>query len=372
MPRLALPPRLDRPALRWTGLAALSLVIVLALQRAGLPAALLLGPMVAGILFSLGGAGIALPALPFRLAQALVGCMIARILATPVLLEIARDWPVFLAGVASVVAASAVLGWTMARLQILPGTTAIWGSSPGAASAMTLMSASFGGDMRLVAFMQYTRVVIVATIAAVVARIWADPTAAPPAVAWLAAPDWPWLAATLALAFGSVAAAQVLPIPAGPLLLPLVLGVALQNTGLLHIELPPLLLALGYAAIGWGVGLRFDRVVVRHAARALPAVLASIAGLVALCAGFAALLVVFAGIDPLTAYLAMSPGGADTVAIIASSAHVDVAFVMAMQTARLLVLLITGPILARVLADRLTTLQTARAAASAAAPPGTS
>ena len=31
----------------------------------------------------------------------------------------------------------------------------------------------------------------------------------------------------------------------------------------------------------------------------------------------------------------MSPGGADTVAIIASSTQVDVAFVMAMQTARL-------------------------------------
>ena len=149
---------------------------MLLLQRAGLPAALLLGPMVAGIAFSLGGAAITLPLLPFRLAQALVGLMIARILALPVLVEIARDWPLFLAGVASVVTASAVLGWIMARMQVLPGTTAIWGSSPGGASAMTLMAASFGADIRLVAFMQYTRVVIVATIAAIVARIYADPT----------------------------------------------------------------------------------------------------------------------------------------------------------------------------------------------------
>ena len=148
--------------------------------------------------------------------------------------------------------------------------------------------------------------------------------------------------------------ARVLPIPAGPLLLPLVLGATLQNTGLLRIELPPLLLAAAYAAIGWGIGLRFDRVTVGHAARALPAVLLSIACLVALCAGFAALLVAYAGIDPLTAYLAMSPGGADTVAIIAASAPVDVAFVMAMQTARFLTLLLTGPLLARAMASRLT------------------
>ncbi len=350
----------DRPGLTktlstWAGLVVCSLALVVLLERNGLPAALLLGPMIAGILFSVAGAGIAVPTLPFRLAQAVVGLMIARILAVEVLQEIAGNWPVFLAGVLSVVVASAVLGWTLMRLRILPGTTAIWGSSPGAASAMTLMAASFGGDMRLVAFMQYSRMVVVATLAAVVARLWAEPGAgAAEAVGWLAAPDWPWLAVTLAVAAGSVLVARFVPIPSGPLLLPLVLGVALQDTGLLTIELPPLLLALAYLAIGWGVGLRFDRRVIRHAARALPAVLASIACLVMLCAGFAALLVAFADVDPLTAYLAMSPGGADTVAIIASSAHVDVAFVMAMQTARLLVLLMTGPLLARVLGARMT------------------
>lgn len=340
--------------LRWGGLATASVALVALFGHAGLPAALLLGPMLAAIACALAGFGLALPAPPFRLAQALVGLMIARILALPVLQEIAADWPLFLLGVGSVVAASAALGWGMARLGVLPGTTAIWGSSPGAASAMTLMSASFGGDMRLVAFMQYTRVVIVATLAALVARFFADASgAAAPVVAWLAAPDWPWLAATLALAVAALAVGAVVPVPAGPLLLPLVLGVLLQNAGLLRIELPPLLLALAYAAIGWGVGLRFDRAVVRHAARALPVVLGSIAVLVALCAGFAVLLVRFAGLDPLTAYLAMSPGGADTVAIIAASAKVDVAFVMAMQTARLLTLLVTGPLMARALASRL-------------------
>ena len=275
----ARPPPLSPRLLRWAGLAALSLALVLVLEQTGLPAALLLGPMLAGIVFSVGGAGLRLPILPFSLAQALVGCMIARTLSPAVLEEIARDWPIFAAGVLAVVAAAAGLGWMVARLGVLPGTTAVWGSSPGAASAMTLMSESFGGDMRLVALMQYTRVVIVATVAAVVARFWGAGAAAPP-VDWLAAPDWPWLAATLALATGSVLAGRFVRLPAAPLLLPMILGVALQSAGLLEIELPPLLLALAYGAIGWGVGLRFDRAVVRHAARALPAVIASIVCLV--------------------------------------------------------------------------------------------
>ena len=57
-----------------------------------------------------------------------------------------------------------------------------------------------------------------------------------------------------------------------------------------------------------------------------------------------------AGLDPLTAYLATSPGGADTVAIIAASTPVDVPFVMAMQTGRFLLVLALGPSLARLVA----------------------
>jgi uncharacterized protein len=54
----------------------------------------------------------------------------------------------------------------------------------------------------------------------------------------------------------------------------------------------------------------------------------------------------------MTAYLAMSPGGADSVAIIAASSKVDVSFVMALQTARFVVVLLIGPSLARFIAER--------------------
>jgi uncharacterized membrane protein AbrB (regulator of aidB expression) len=53
------------------------------------------------------------------------------------------------------------------------------------------------------------------------------------------------------------------------------------------------------------------------------------------------------GTDPLTAYLATSPGGADSVAIIAASSPVDVPFVMAMQVARFILVMLAGPFLAK-------------------------
>ena len=64
------------------------------------------------------------------------------------------------------------------------------------------------------------------------------------------------------------------------------------------------------------------------------------------------MVLVAAGIDPLTAYLATSPGGVDSVAIIAASAGADLPFIMAMQTARFLVVLFVGPRIARFVANR--------------------
>jgi hypothetical protein len=90
-----------------------------------------------------------------------------------------------------------------------------------------------------------------------------------------------------------------------------------------------------------------------HAYRALPQVALSIFILMAVCAGLAFVLVRGAGIDPLTAYLATSPGGMDTVAIIAASSNVDVPFVMALQAVRLVIVLIAGPPLARFVAQRM-------------------
>ena len=59
------------------------------------------------------------------------------------------------------IAASSLLGYLISRWKVLPGTTAVWGSTPGAASAMVLMADAFGADARLVAFMQYLRVIFV-------------------------------------------------------------------------------------------------------------------------------------------------------------------------------------------------------------------
>ncbi len=316
------------------------------------PAALLLGPLIAGIVVAAGGGKVRFPLPPFVVAQGIVGCMIARMVPLSIVDDVLRHWLLFTVGVLSVVAASTLLGWLMTRLQLLPGTTALWGTSPGAASVMTIMADSYGADVRLVAFMQYFRVVGVALVAALVAKLFGVAAHGASTIVWFPPVDWLPLAETLGLAMLGPLVARRLRIPAGAFLVPLVAGIVLAHFGWLKIELPTWLLAASYALIGWNVGLRFSRGLLVHAARVLPLIIVCTLTLIAVCGAVAALMVVGVGVDPLTAYLATSPGGADSIAIIAASTNVDVSFVMAMQTVRMIAVLFLAPVLTKFIAER--------------------
>jgi hypothetical protein len=338
---------------QWGLLVVLSVLLALGFIALGLPAALLLGPMLAAIVVAANGGTTRLPMTPFYAAQAVIGCMIADKLPLSLFGEVGRNWPVFFGGVLSVIVAASALGWLLTRWQVLPGATAIWGSSPGAATVMTLMSESYGADMRLVALMQYLRVVCCAIAASFVSRLWAGGGGTPaPAIVWFAPTPPLALVVTLALAAIGVVAGLSRRIPGGALLTPLVLGLVLKGALGVDFALPTPLLAASYAVVGWGIGARFTPEIIGHAARVLPRILASILTLIAICGGFAVILHFATGVDPLTAFLATSPGGADSVAIIAASSNVDLPFVMAMQMTRFILVIVLGPVIARFVAER--------------------
>lgn len=279
--------------------------------------------------------------------------MIARMLPKVILGEIGIHWPLFAVGVPSVIAVSSILGWWMTRMGAFPGTTAIWGLSPGAATAMTLMAEASGADTELVALMQYLRVVLVAAVSGLMLKLWGgNMHHAASTVQWFSPIAWLALAETLGLAVLGPVIARRLQIRAGALLIPLVGGIILVHHGLITIELPRWLVAIAYAMVGWRIGLRFTRPLLKHAAKLLPRVIACTFMLIAVCGGIAVVLAVMGRVDVKAAYLATSPGGADTVAIIAGSSNVNVPFVMAMQMLRFVCLLITGPAIARYLTTK--------------------
>jgi len=334
----------------WVALLVASLILSELAARAGFPAAYLLGAMLCSVAFAIAGVELRIGRPLLSFSQGVIGCLVARSLSNAIFTWIVRDWWVILLVVGATVLAAALVGWTLVKSGTLPGATAAWGSSPGAASAMVMMAGDFGADIRLVAFMQYLRVAIVVLSASVVSRILiggsslaAAPIAPSPTVSLVP------LAETLALAAVGAWLGRRLKIPSGALLVPMLVGAALHATGAVEIALPAWLLHVAYVLVGWYVGLSFDRDVLEHIFKAMPKLVLSTLLLIGLCAISAWLLNRWTGIDPLTAYLATSPGGLDSIAVIAAGSRANVPFVLAMQTMRLFMVLLTGPAIARLI-----------------------
>jgi membrane AbrB-like protein len=340
------------PAVQWAAILFVSALFAGGLEMAALPAALLIGPMLAGIAAGTSSATVRVPPFAFAAAQAVIGCLIANSISPDIFGTFYAEWPLFVGVVVATLAASSLFGWLISYWRILPGTTAVWGSAPGAATAMVLMAGAFGADQRLVAFMQYLRVIFVSMAAALVARLWVDTSGVElPAIDWFPPIEPLPFATTIGLAVVGATIGKLLKLPSPYFLGTMILGAALHLGLGLDLQLPQWLLAASYAIIGWAIGLNFTRQTLLHAARALPQIVASILVLIAFCGGLGWLISHLVGIDPLTAYLATSPGGMDSIAIIAAATNnVDISFVMALQTVRFLIVLLFGPSLARLVA----------------------
>lgn len=335
----------------WSGLLILSLPLALGAWLVGFPAAFLVGSMVAAIIFSLSVATkVRVPRSVFVCVQAILGCAVARAITSSFLDSVTRSGGIIFLVVLATIMAGAFVGWVLVRYGALPGTTAAWGSSPGGASAMVAMAEEYGADTRLVAFMQYLRVVMVVLTATLVSQFLLGATStasAAPSLSALFAPTplVPTLQ-TLAIAVVGGLLGTWSRIPSGALLLTMVLGGILHAMGV-DIVLPAWLLAIANVALGWYVGLGFDRSILRYVFKAIPQLLLSTFLLIAMCAFSSWVLTKFIGLDPLTAFLATSPGGLDSVVVIALGSKVDFSFIVAVQTMRLFMVILVGPIIAK-------------------------
>jgi len=341
-----------RPVL-WAALLVASVLLAALLELAHVPAALMIGPMLAAVVAGALGVRLELWPAVSTASFTIIGVMIAAAIEPALFSSLIASWPVVIGATLATLAASAALGWLIAKLGILPGTTAIWGSAPGAASAMVLMADAFGADARLVAFMQYVRVIMVSVGAALIARWFIGEPPQAVATVWFPPIEAIPFATTLGVAAGGLALGRLLRLPSPHFLGPMLLGVAVHAGAGVSFQLPQWLMAAAFLILGWSIGLRFDRKTLIYSLKSLPHIMAGVVALMVFCGAIAWLLSTAMGVDPLTAYLATSPGGMDTVAVVAAAADgVDVAFVMTMQMMRFIIVLLFGPAAARWLAGK--------------------
>jgi membrane AbrB-like protein len=154
-------------------------------------------------------------------------------------------------------------------------------------------------------------------------------------------------------AVAGVALGRVTRLPVGALLGPMLVAAALDLTGLSRgAQTPAVVEGAAFLVIGLQVGISFTRESLRTVGRALPLALATIAGLGLACAGLGAVLAAATGVGGLDGYLATTPGGLYAVLATASRSGADTTFVLAVQVLRLFVMLLTAPLLARLLRSR--------------------
>lgn len=341
---------MNRPGPRWLVLLAATVAAGWALDRLGVPSAYLFTALLVGLAAALVTPDtFVLPAPAFTAAQAVTGVVLGAYLQASSLSAVADAWlPVALVSAATL-GVCVLAGKVMARVTDVDEPTAALGMIAGGASGIVAMSSELGGDDRLVAFMQYARVLVVVLITPLLAAL-AFPTAGgaggPPQTALIgSAPDW---LITLAAAPLGALAGTAVRLPAGTLLGPMALAGAVTLTQVFGgWAVPDLLREAAFIGIGLQVGLPFTPATVRQVGRLLLPVLVAIAALLVACFGLALVLAPTADVSLLDAYLATTPGGLYAVIAIAFGAHADTTFILAVQGLRLLVMVLLAPLVVR-------------------------
>jgi membrane AbrB-like protein len=216
------------------------------------------------------------------------------------------------------------------------------------------MARDLGADQRMVAVLQYLRVLLIVVLMPIAATTVYGASTGPGTVAAAAGPGWPaGLLFTVVCAVVGAVLGRVSRIPVGALLGPMLVAAVVDLTGLSRgAEVPGLVESAAFLVIGLQVGISFTRESLRTVGRALPLALAIIAGLILGCAGLGVLLAPAAGVGQLEAYLATTPGGLYAVLATATDSGADATFVLAVQVLRLFVMLLSAPLLARLLRGR--------------------
>ncbi|WP_299842649.1 AbrB family transcriptional regulator [uncultured Paracoccus sp.] len=333
---------LDRRRLiGWGLLSFLTLLMGAALSRAGLPGAWLLAAILAGILLAVmrPTPRLSVPDNLFNAAQAVIGCTIAAVIDPDLLMQ--SPEVLVWAGLSCLgtLAAGMLAALLVARISRIDLRDAIWGFMPAVAGAMIVMSEGRARDSRMVAVIQILRLMVVLGALAGISAALSLGTAPtlPPAE-----PHFP--VALLVVALLVLAAPRLRAIPALPFVGPLLIGTALGTTGL-DLSLPPLLVVLAFVLVGWQVGLRFTPEVLKQAGAALPAILLGSVLLVGCGLLLAGNLILIAGKDPMTAFLATVPGSLDSLSIIAIQTEAELTFVLTLQVTRMFAVLLLTPLL---------------------------
>jgi uncharacterized protein len=273
-----------------------------------------------------------------------VGVTLGLYFTAPVVSEVSRHWPWFVALGFAAHAVGTASALVLARLSGIDRATAYFGSMPGGASDMAVMGEQYGAAPDRVAFAHSLRMLCVVTlfpIGITLAGFSATEEYKPVVVPFHAG------GLALLLAAGGIAGllARRLRLPTAFMLGPLIVTIALTVNGITLSSMPSVLVNAAQVVLGAMLGSRFDRSFLGAAPRFVAALAASVTVTLVLAATVGALIALGSGVYLGSALLAAAPGGIAEMAITARVLKIGVAYVTAAHVVRyMIVVLLTVPV----------------------------
>ncbi|MCK9908568.1 AbrB family transcriptional regulator [Microbacteriaceae bacterium K1510] len=319
----------------------------------GMPAGYLSGSILAVSAAALSGRPMRIPAPFARTVFVVLGLSLGAVV-TPATLTGMASYPLSIA--ALIVGMTAVSFGGSAYLRAVHG----WGpidaylaSAPGAMSQVLVLGAELGADLRAIAIVQSTRVVIVAIglpTGLALAGL-AGPAIRPdPGPLTLHVIDE--LAILIVVgAFGAWLAHR-LRLPGGLLFGAMITSAVLHGTGLIHAILPWWITNAAGLVLGAVIGARFTNTPLRLLMDYLGAAFGSFAVSVAIASVFAAGVVSLLSMRAAEVMIAYAPGSVDAMMLLALALHLDPVYVGAHHVVRIFLISLTAPLVARRIARK--------------------
>lgn len=329
-----------------------SLVVGIIFNTVGIPAPFFIGSILSAAVLSFSKINVKLPGQISQIGQAFVGVMIAERIASGLGLDTIYFLPAFAMVSLIVMGLCGWCGLYLGKTGLIPGSSAIWGFSPGAATAMIFMSAEYGADRQIVSLMQYTRVLFVVLSASIIVGGGSEIslTEFGQQLAQFNTENFLIGAGIVVLCLVIL---KFVKVPAGPLLLPMFLGAFIMKATGQDVILPTSIMVAAYIVLGIRIGSTFTREVVLQLWATRTQLVAAILMLIGVSMFAAYLFSLFDHIDFKTAYLAFSPGGLDTAAILSAAGNVDIHLVMASQSLRLILVVLCWPWIAKYFSNKI-------------------
>lgn len=325
------------------GLSALGTVVFLALD---LPLPFLFGPLTACLLAALGGLRLEGTGKVAVAARTILGVAVGASITPEVIHELPRIAasaffvPIYvcLIGLVGVPFFTRICGFDRA--------TAYYASMPGGLPDMVVFGGEAGADVRALALIHATRILLTVAVAPVLMVQLFDVTLSNPVGA--PARDIPFDQALLLCAAALVGwkGGEKLGLIGPTILGPLIVTAVLSLTGVIHQRPPAEAVQFAQFFIGGGIGVSYVGITLREIRKDVVAGLV-FALILALLAFLMMEIVVQAGFaEPIEGFLSFTPGGQAEMAILAIIAGADLGFIVVHHLLRLFVVIAGAPIFA--------------------------